>query len=224
MVGGWARSLMAIPAVLALGWLSIYAARLGVASAGTQRAAGEIESWAGGRQPSADAFAATRDALEEVRGQVPRDPSVHELLGIAKARAGPEYVADAAVEFKRAVALRPASGYAWANLVSANYRLGRTDGAFEKALAHAAELGPYEPEVQQLVAHFGLAVWNEVSGETRVAVEKMVSAGMRRNPPEMLQIAQRRGRLDVACRHFPVSSRQTNPKWAQICDSVEATS
>jgi hypothetical protein len=52
----------------------------------------------------------------------------------------------------------------------------------------------------------------------------MVAAGMKRNPLEMLQIAERRGRLAVACRHFAGSPRLSLPKWFQLCQSTEVTS
>jgi hypothetical protein len=51
-----------------------------------------------------------------------------------------------------------------------------------------------------------------------------LSTAMKRNSLEMLQIAERRGRLDVACRHFAGSTRQADPKGSQICQSMEATS
>ena len=73
------------------------------------------------------------------------------------------------------------------------------------------------------VALYGLAVWEEVAPETRDAIDHMMTNGMRRDPAQMLQIAQRRGRLDVACRHSPGLQRQTDSKWVQLCQSMEAT-
>jgi hypothetical protein len=104
------------------------------------------------------------------------------------------------------------------------YRGGQTDAEFARALVMAARLGPAEPEIQASIANYGLAVWDEVDAATRAAIDGMVAAGMRRNAPEMLQIAQRRGRLAPACRHFHGSPRQTSTKWTQLCQSMEATS
>jgi Flp pilus assembly protein TadD len=162
------------------------------------------------------------ERLARARDVVPDDPSVHELSGLMAMR-GAEYASQAGVHFRKALELRPGSAYTWANLASLQYRLGDTGRDFEMALMRAALLGPYEPEVQATVANFGLAVWSEASPELQSEVEKMVRAGMRRNAPEMLQIAQRRGRLAIACRHLEGTPRQNDTKWFQLCQSLEAT-
>ena len=41
---------------------------------------------------------------------------------------------------------------------------------------------------------------------------------------EILQIAQRRGSLAIACRHVAGTPRQTDTKWLHVCQSTEATS
>jgi Flp pilus assembly protein TadD len=163
------------------------------------------------------------ERLERAREESPADPSVHELLGLMSVR-GAEYASGAAVHFRKALELRPGSAYTWANLASLQYRAGDTGRDFEAALIHAARLGPYEPEVQSTVANFGMAVWPEASPELQSVVEQTVRAGMRRNAPEMLQIALRRGRLALACRHLAGTSRQNDTKWSQLCQSMEATS
>ena len=116
------------------------------------------------------------------------------------------------------------SPYTWANLAAVEYRLGDTGSTFRSAMVHAAELGPQEPEVQATVANFGLAVWNEVDPQTQAAIESSVAAGMKRQPRQILQIAERRGRLAVACRHAVGSPSQTDTKWLHPCQSTEATS
>ena len=130
----------------------------------------------------------------------------------------------AAVDFSDAIRLRPTSPQTRSNLAAVKYHLGDTGPAFQAALKHAGELGRFEPEVQSAVANFGLAVWNEVGPGTRASIEATLAAAMRRNPLEMLQIARRRGRLDIACRHIASTTRQIDPKWFQLCQSTEATS
>jgi hypothetical protein len=88
---------------------------------------------------------------------------------------------------------------------------------------NASNLGPYEPEVQQMVSDLGLAMYDEVSPATRAAIERMVGAGMKRNAAEILQIASRRGRLGAACRHLDGEPRPAASKSTQICQSMEAT-
>jgi hypothetical protein len=83
-------------------------------------------------------------------------------------------------------------------------------------------LGPSEPETQRLLAELGLAMWDEVGPETRAAVKAAVGAGMRRNPLEILQISERRGRLSLACAHASGDKRLQGTKWLETC-SREAT-
>jgi hypothetical protein len=185
-----------------------------------------MTTWAAPRAlPTAETWNSVHADLAAAQARAPSDPTVQELLGVLDTRRveRPEYLAEAGVHFLKALEFRPTSPYTWASLAAMKYRQGDTGKEFEAALLHAAELGPFEPEVQGGVAYFGLAVWNEVAPGTRAAIEAMVANGMRRNPMETLQIAERRGRLDVACRHLAGSRRLTDSKWSQLCQSREAT-
>ena len=152
-------------------------------------------------------------------------PAIDELLGVSAIRRGaPESLAEAGVHLRRALALRPVSPYTWSDLAMQQYRSGDTGPEFQTALGFAARLGPNEPPVQGVLADYGLAVLDELPQANRLAVESAVASGMRRAPGYFLQVAQRRGRLDVACRHFERPPRQVDSKWDQICQSMEATS
>ena len=223
----WARLLTVFP-VVGLGWASVYAFEMGTAGAVVFDAGREMDEWSAGTraQPTAERLAQMRAKLEEARNHAPAYPAAHELLGLLHARSDDwqEYIDQAGVHFLRAIELRPTSAYTWANFAAVRYRAGDTGQRFESALARAAHLGPYEPEVQRMVANYGLAVYHEVAPATRGAIGAMVSAGMKRKPLEMLQIAERRGRLAIACRHLAGSPRLTASKWTQLCQSMEATS
>ena len=221
---GWARALAVFP-VLGLGWATVYAVDLGTEATVTFDAAQELAEGAAGvrPQPSTESVARMRAELDESKARVPADPTVHELLGLLLARNRQEYPGQAGVHFLKSLELRPTSPNAWANVAAARYREGDTGTGFESALVRAAQLGPHEPEVQGVVATYGLAVFNEITPATRNAVEAMVTAGMKRKPLEMLQIADRRGRLDVACRHLAGPPRQTDSKVTQLCPSLEPT-
>ena len=63
------------------------------------------------------------------------------------------------------------------------------------------------------MAELGLAMWDEVRPRHAGAVMAAVGAAMRRNPLEMLQISERRGRLALACTHVPGDKRLRETKW-----------
>ena len=217
------RLLVVVPALAIIAWMSVQV--IGLASAGSvmHDASKAMDLWSGAKPPTPETLAKLREDLQRVT--YASDADVEELLGLAYLRAGsPEYLDEARVHLLNALRLRPGSPYTWANLVTVDYRQGRTDKAFENALVRAQELGPYERDVQRAEAFFGLAVWDEIGPKAQAAVERSVAAGMKRNPLEMLQIAQRRGRLAVACRHFAGTPRLPDPKWSRICQSTEVTS
>lgn len=221
------RFAVALPALAALAWLSTAALRIGEADEVVYRASKEMATWAAsGVEPGAQTVAWVRADLERVSMAIPGDATVEEMLGVLATRRtdDPEYLDHALVHFTRAVELRPTSPYTWADIVEAKYRKGDTGKAFEAALRRAAQLGPAEPEVQRTVADFGLAVWDEVTPDTRAAVESMVTGAMKRDAPEILQIAERRGRLAIACRHLPDAPRRADSEWFLLCRSTEATS
>jgi predicted Zn-dependent protease len=221
-----ARLLLVIPALMGLGWMSAQALRVGSADSIVYEAAKEMSTWmASGSSPAEQTMGWVHGDLQRAAARVPSDPSVQELLGLLQSRRidRAEYADEAVVHFVKALELRPTSPYTWGNLAEAKYRKGDTAETFEAALRRAAEMGPGEPEVQRTVADFGLAVFKEVTPATRVAIERMVASGMSRNPMEMLQIAQRRGRLDTACRQLANSPRGADSKWSQLCQSTEAS-
>ena len=221
------RLFAAVPILLFLSWLSIVAMQNLRADGPLRDANREIEAWgAGGLRPSNETWAATYEQLQRSARFAPSNPATFELLGHMASRRtdSAEYMQEALVHFSKALELRPLSPYSWASIAESQYTLGETKGLFETAIQKAAELGPAEPGVQRIVANYGLASWDEVSESTRKSIDKMVGAGMRRSPPEMMQIAGRRGRLQTACRHLESLPRTADPKWLQICQSTEATS
>ena len=226
-----ARAVAPILAVIGLFVLGWYSFRTGTEGTRVSDATGIVSGWHSSRPPARSEWLRLREELRAIVREGSDDPAAHELLAIAEssladdaATSRQEYLSDAVVHFRKALELRPMSPYTWASLAAVEYRLGDTGSNFRTALIRSSELGPQEPEVEATVADLGLAVWNEADSELKTAVESSVAAGMRRQPRQMLQIAERRGRLAVACRHALGSPRQTDAKWLQICQRTEATS
>ena len=214
------RILVAAPAVAALLWLASVSFRTGEAAASVYDAEKEMGTWAAsGAPPGPQTLSWVTADLERAQSVTPDDPEIEELLGELSGRRidRPDFRDEALAHFSRAVALRPTSPYTWAAIADARYRKGDTGSAFETALRRAAELGPAEPEVQRTVVDLGLATWDEVGPATREAVERTVTGAMKRDAPEVLQIAGRRGRLAVACRHLADAPRRADAEGLKTC-------
>ncbi len=220
---GRLRQLVVVPSIVVLAVLSFFAARWGAADAVAYEATSRMNSWAAKRAaPGIDSWMAVRADLEEAQRWAGTDPQLPELLGLLHLqRAGSAEYPELALEhFRRALELRPSSPYTWANVAEARYRLGMTAAPFERILVLTQRLGPSEPETQRLLAELGLAMWDEFGEETRNAVKAAVAAGMKRNPLEILQISERRGKLGLACSHVPGDKRLRDTKWIKVCSGV----
>jgi hypothetical protein len=220
------RLLVALPIIGALSWAILAAYGVGNADLSVNDARTEIASWAAGRAlPHRDTWESVRSRVKEAERAVPGNPALHETLGILGTLWGDNarQIAEGNEEFVSALRERPVSPFTWAGMIEGGYRAGQSGGELELAIVRAAQLGPSEPGVQRVVADFGLAVWNEVTPATQAAVNRLLAAGIRRNPLEMLQISERRGRLDVACRHFADSSRKAGLQVNRLCPSWELT-
>ena len=111
---------------------------------------------------------------------------------------GPQW-AKGREQYASAVLMRPTSPYSWANLAWTKYYLGQVDAEFYHALDVAIRLGPWEPEVQFVVVDLGLALWEEMPAELQPKVLAMAENGQRRYAKQIVEIAQKRGRLAQVC-------------------------
>ena len=91
---------------------------------------------------------------------------------------------------RQAIALRPASQYSWAILLRLKNELGEHDAEFRRSLERTVTLGPWEPELQLVVADVGWGAWAELPGEEREKVRENLVRGMERQAEAMLAIAQ----------------------------------
>ena len=219
------RLAAAAPLIVALGWAAIVVLNTARSDALVLEASTEMGTWAASRaRPSPETWNAMHEKLQEADRIRSAGATGAELLGLLMSPRTDsfEHMSAGIVHLSRALALRPGSPYTWANLAEAQYRRGEPGRNLELALGRAVQLGPAEPGVQRLVADYGLAVWDEVTPQTRAAIDRMLAAGTRRNPLEMLQISERRGRLDTACRHL-VGQRTPDPRWTKLCPDREIT-
>ena len=220
-LGRWARI---VPILAALAWAGDAAVDTSRAKAHLRDASDEVASWSG-TLPADSAWNAAREALATAARLDPRDAAVQEVLGALEAsRLDRRDLLEAGLgRLRESLRMRPASPYGWTTLARAEYAAGDTGPEFQAALVNASLLGPNEPQVQDTVADLGLAAWDDAASGTRRAIDLMVEKAVRRDAVQTLRLAERRGRLDLACRHLAGASRPPHPTERQLCH-MEATS
>ena len=129
-----------------------------------------------------------------------------EALARDHARQGLEY-------HRAAVRLRPGASHSWANIALLAGRLPEADAEFEAALRNAALLGPWEPDVQLVVAEAGFTQWAHLTPTARAAVRDTAARALRWQDAQIFTLARRTGRLDVLC-SLPEVARS---KFATAC-------
>lgn len=218
------RALICVPVCVALVWsaaISTYTMR---ADALLREAGTEMATWpASGANPAPSSRGAVAAMLAEARTLRPREPFAHELLG-QLALWGPRDVGphEAREAFAAALEFRPVSPYTWASFAEALYSGGEPGAKLEHVIEQAAALGPSEPRVQRVVADLGLAVWSELTPRGQAVVDRTLAAGIRRNPLELLRISERRGRLDLTCRHV-IGADAIKKRAGRYCERWEIT-
>jgi hypothetical protein len=89
-----------------------------------------------------------------------------------------------------AIALRPVSAYAWASLLLLKREQGSYDAEFRHALERTVTLGPWETELQPIVADVGLSAWAALPLAEQEMVRENFVRGMKRQPDVMIAISQ----------------------------------
>ncbi len=223
-MGARARLLAVLPMLVLLAWMGLAAHRDGRANSLMADASREMSTWRRATVAAGE-WDWIRADLERAAEMDPGNPSISELQGILKARRVAEdtYLKESIAHFQQSLRERPGSPYGWANLLESSYRLHGSAAEIDPMIQRAVALGPHEPAVQRVVADFGLAAWPELSPAGQASTERVVAAALRRNPLEMLRIADRRGRLNVACRHVSIAPGTSSTQWSKFCPGTEAT-
>lgn len=105
----------------------------------------------------------------------------------------------AKTQFHMTLIERPTSPFTWANLALSKLYLDELDDELFAALAHADELGPWEPVVQQSVIFVGLAAWHKLGPAQRAAMVRTLERAVQRNAPKVMEIVNSFNRLDLLC-------------------------
>lgn len=194
------------------------AARIGAADLLSGHARNEMHAWSThATRPDAVAIEGVTSALGVARLIAPGNPDPYEdLARLALVRSGMPDVNDAEknallmeglVLIRQAIALRPVSSYSWATLLLLKRERAEYDAGFRHALERAVTLGPWEPEVQRIVADVGMGAWAALTRAEQEMVRENFVRGMKRQAKTMISIAQshrndcsgERAKLNAGC-------------------------
>jgi len=177
------------------------AVRIGAADFLSEYIRNEMAAWsASAASPEASDLAAVSRALDLAQWISPGNPNHYEdRARLDMVRSGmpgttvterAERLRHGLEPIRQAIALRPASPYSWAILLRLKNDLGEYDAEFRRSLERTVALGPWEPELQLVVADIGWSAWAGLPDTEREMVRENLVRGMKRQAEAMLAIAQ----------------------------------
>jgi len=101
--------------------------------------------------------------------------------------------------YRVAAKARPAWPRLWGDIARVKLRLAQFDGELDNAIRRASRLGPWEPDVQLVIADVAMQGGERLTPEARRAAFALMSRALKRQEREMVQLAVQRGRLDLLC-------------------------
>lgn len=188
-------------AVSFLFFVIVSAARIGVADLIEKSAREKIFSW------SAIAPSSVSTSLDNVSSQLDAvrllasdNPDYYEdMASLAMMRSAMpgtnkadrnERLTEGFALIRQAIALRPVSPYAWAMLLQLKRERGEYDAEFRHALERAVTLGPWEPQVQLVVADVGQTAWAALPPLEQDMLQENLVRGMKRQASSIISIVQ----------------------------------
>ncbi len=194
---------------LALAAVAVQCARFGASGLMVQLAQFEVEHWTtAARAPRAAELSLAGKYFTDALDYLDGNPWALEGLGAVdlanmrasrRPREAVDFVKDARLRFRLALRERPTSPFLWANLALAKLYLNEFDGELKAALRNAEELGPWEPGVQETVVFVGLAAWQDLDQNLKLALARSLERAASRNAERMLKIVKSYGRYDLIC-------------------------
>ena len=150
----------------------------------------DLESWQKAQQylSSALGYSANNSEYLALQG------NLYEWRALIKNREPAEKINDyktALDYYRRALHLRPAFAYYWANIAVVKSMLGEVDQEFYQAVDRSLALGAWEPGVQLKIADATLGVWYLLDENGWTMMLENVEKGLQSNPEAMMNLAKK---------------------------------
>jgi hypothetical protein len=210
-----------LPAVvIALGWASIEAGKMGLADLSARQVDPAFVGWRKQKVVASDEWDRIHQRLLYAESLQPSNADYQVKLGqlfdyrwmtgTRQASENGQDVQTARDYYRAAVAKRVIWGYAWAHLLSAKARLNELDDEFTLALDKAVEFAPWEPPVQLIVSDAAFLRWDNLtlSDQEKVRANtlrglKSVTGGQTRR---MIKLIRSYDKYAVVCPSMPIDS------------------
>jgi len=175
----------------------------------TMQARWQIAQWQSNplEQPKAPDLGRIRNDLMSALRWTPADPQIYENLGYLygvranSLHALPELeqamLENSIAYYKTAIALRPMSAHAWANLALALHLKTGQQEAMWSAYDRAFQYGNREAGVQYILAEVGFSCWEEAGTARQLQLLHLIDTAYPHTKYTLLKIAQKYGKEDL---------------------------
>lgn len=107
--------------------------------------------------------------------------------------------------YQQSIQLRPAWPDAWASLAVVKQKSDELDEEYKKSIERATTLGPWEVNVQIMIAEATLPVWNLLDNNLQQLVIESSIRGLKSNAGIYSKMLREFGALDMICEKLPGS-------------------
>lgn len=163
-------AVLLIPCFLYLGWM---AGSRGLADAYARSAIWTLEKWKLEMvKLDADDWKVLQRDISLALKLDPTNPELQQWMGVTIEGPYLSYLSDsvegdierqkAAVHFREAIRLQPTWPHAWNDLSRVKFRLSEIDQEYYEAVHKAAEMGPWEPVIQDNIISMGVVSWEQL--------------------------------------------------------------
>jgi hypothetical protein len=203
------RKSIAAALIVCIAFAGYLAARQGASDYYAHTVYLEIESWSQpGHKFRGDELPRAVGHIENSLDWMPRSAWALEQmgslqLGVVQSATDPAMAVAAARasyrHFKLALAQRPTSPFAWANLARAKLFLGEADDEMFNALARTLDMGPWEMQPLLTALLVGLATWGKADAAQREMILSIRDRAVMRDADKVAEVAKGFNRLDLIC-------------------------
>ena len=173
-----AKKVLAIIAIPFLFYYIYIASSWGLADVYSRPTINVLRDWKKGEfEPTQNDWLSYRSNLEQALCLNPTNAELHRHLGLVIQapytsfqlghKEALEARKNALKYYREAISLRPTWPYHYSDLALVKFRLLEIDEEFYDAMYASMEFGPWEPDIQRVIAEIGMVLWNILEAKER---------------------------------------------------------